>query len=219
MLAEPGRDDRRESHDVRLLAGFAGPAGGDLSSSVVGFASCRPGGASSSGDRNRTFTTEGATPWLRSRLREAVDGPTRLRPPAEPSRADAWDVPGPERAPGHDVGLDASTPLGPRLGASASCRCLHGGVVRRGRIVCRSRQPSSGGAADVVRSAAGISVTVGPLDVDLLGLAVSVEKFTMELGTTPVVRDEPDRHVDHPISDGRLDGPPAPGPPTAVRAP
>ena len=52
--------------------------------------------------------------------------------------------------------------------------------------------------ADVVRSAARISVTVGPLDVHLLGLAVSVEEFTMELGATvPVVRDEPDRHV-HP---------------------
>ena len=53
--------------------------------------------------------------------------------------------------------------------------------------------------ADVVRSAAGISVTVGPVDVDLLGLAVSIEEFTMELGTTPVVRDEPDRHVDPDI--------------------
>jgi len=54
--------------------------------------------------------------------------------------------------------------------------------------------------ADVVRSAAGISVTVGPLDVDLLGLAVSVEEFTLELGTTlPVVRDDPDRLVDRAI--------------------
>lgn len=40
--------------------------------------------------------------------------------------------------------------------------------------------------ADVVRSATGITVSIGPLDVDLLGLAVHVESFCLEVETATV---------------------------------
>ena len=50
---------------------------------------------------------------------------------------------------------------------------------------------------DIFRSASGISVSIGPLDVDLLGLAVSVEAFSMELGTAvPVQGGEFDRRLE-----------------------
>ena len=41
---------------------------------------------------------------------------------------------------------------------------------------------------EMVRSKRGISVSIGPLDVDLMGLAVSVEAFSMELGTAGPVQ-------------------------------
>lgn len=48
--------------------------------------------------------------------------------------------------------------------------------------------------ADIVRSANGMSLSIGPLDVDLLGLVVSVEAFTVEMRTAEHVKDgEPDR--------------------------
>jgi hypothetical protein len=38
-------------------------------------------------------------------------------------------------------------------------------------------------SAEIVRSASGITVTIGPLEVNLLGLTISVEAVTMEMGT------------------------------------
>ena len=49
----------------------------------------------------------------------------------------------------------------------------HVGVASRRMIV----------SAEIVRSASGIHVSIGPLEVDLLGFAVSVEAVTMQLGT------------------------------------
>ena len=37
--------------------------------------------------------------------------------------------------------------------------------------------------ADMARSADGISLSIGPLDVNLLGLTVGIEGFAMEMGT------------------------------------
>jgi hypothetical protein len=37
--------------------------------------------------------------------------------------------------------------------------------------------------AELIRSATEILVSIGPLDVDLMGLAVSVEGFSMEMGS------------------------------------
>jgi hypothetical protein len=37
--------------------------------------------------------------------------------------------------------------------------------------------------AEIVRSARGLSVTIGPLDVDLLGLTVALEAVTLEMGS------------------------------------
>lgn len=51
--------------------------------------------------------------------------------------------------------------------------------------------------AEIVRSASGISVSIGPVDVDLLGLAVSVEAFTLEMGSAvPVQGGEFDRRLE-----------------------
>jgi hypothetical protein len=41
--------------------------------------------------------------------------------------------------------------------------------------------------ADVVRSATGIAMSSGPLDVDLLGLAVHVEAFSLEMAPPATV--------------------------------
>jgi len=51
--------------------------------------------------------------------------------------------------------------------------------------------------AEVTRSANGISLSIGPLDVDLLGLTVRIDAFTLEMGTADLIQSgELDRRLE-----------------------
>jgi hypothetical protein len=51
--------------------------------------------------------------------------------------------------------------------------------------------------AEIVRSSSGIVVSVGPVEVDLIGLTVSVEASTMAMGSVvPVQGDDAEDHFE-----------------------
>ncbi len=90
--------------------------------------------------------------------------------PTEPAGAHAWKFSCPEWTAGRDDGVDASPPL---VLGSGQLRAI---VVFTGELVDADGTRVGVGSrraivpAEIVRSANGISLSVGPLDVDLLGL-------------------------------------------------